>query len=153
MIRRMALRLHIITLLLSVAAMKILGQQSNPSNTDNNRPRIDSIAFHLYTDSLKKGVYNYINVDGRESSGRWWPLTAPDIKFSSDYGHFEGNNLIIDSSCHQKMVNITAIYNRNPALRKTITVYIKTLPDNEKLKTREQIMEEISGKKKKKKKG
>ena len=29
-----------------------------------NAQKVDSIYFHLYTDSLKKGTYNYINVDG-----------------------------------------------------------------------------------------
>ena len=32
--------------------------------------KVDSIYFHLYTDSLKKGVYNYINVDARLQNGR-----------------------------------------------------------------------------------
>ncbi len=35
---------------------------------------IDSIYFHLYTDSLKKEVHNYINVDGLLQNGRYLPL-------------------------------------------------------------------------------
>ena len=38
--------------------------------------KIDSISFHLYTDSLKKGQHNYINVDGKLSNGQWQPLTV-----------------------------------------------------------------------------
>ena len=30
---------------------------------------LDSIFFNLYTDSLKKGTYNYINVDGQFTDG------------------------------------------------------------------------------------
>ena len=149
----MALRSNLLILLLSFISLRGVAQQKDANQSDSKSPKIDSIAFHLYTDSLKKGVFNYINVDGLQSSGQWMPLTSRDIRFSCDYGRFEGNNLIIDSSCSQKMVNITAVYNRNPSLRKTITVYIKTLPDNEKLKTKEQILEEMSGKKKKRKKG
>ncbi|WP_052273319.1 hypothetical protein [Flavihumibacter solisilvae] len=149
----MPLRSSILMLLLSFYFYHSIAQQKHAGQADNNTQKIDSIAFHLYTDSLKKGVYNYINVDGLQSSGRWIPLTAQDIRLSCDYGRFEGNNLIIDSSCGRKMVNITAVYNRNPSLSKSITVYIKTLPDNEQLKTKEQILEEMSGKKKKRKKG
>ena len=149
----MALRLNLLILLLSFTALHCAAQRKDSDQPENDKQKIDSIAFHLYTDSLKKGVYNYINVDGLQSSGLWMPLTSREIRLSCDYGRFEGNNLIIDSSCSQKMVNITAVYNRNPSLRKTITVYIKTLPDNEQLKTKEQILEEMSGKKKKRRKG
>ena len=45
--------------------------------------KIDSISFHLYTDSLKKGQHNYINVDGKLSNGHWQPLTSKEIQFSS----------------------------------------------------------------------
>ena len=37
--------------------------------------KVDSIYFNLYTDSLKKQVHNYINVDGKFSNGSWLPLT------------------------------------------------------------------------------
>lgn len=43
--------------------------------------KIDSIYFHLYTDSLKKGFYNYINVDGKMSDGSWTPLDSTQILF------------------------------------------------------------------------
>jgi hypothetical protein len=55
--------------------------------------QVDSIYFHLYTDSLKKGVHNYINVDGKLSNGHWLPLTNKEIEFSSSTGKFEGNSL------------------------------------------------------------
>ncbi len=53
--------------------------------------KVDSIYFHLYTDSLKKGQHNYINVDGKLSNGRWQPLTSKDIQFSCSSASFEGN--------------------------------------------------------------
>ena len=54
--------------------------------------KVDSIFFHLYTDSLKKGTYNYINVDGKLDNGRWLPLTAKEIDFTATAGNFEGNS-------------------------------------------------------------
>ncbi|MCZ2222297.1 MAG: hypothetical protein LC122_01510, partial [Chitinophagales bacterium] len=47
---------------------------------------IQDIFFHLYTDSLKKEVYNYINVDGKLSNGKFIPLDSSQIIFESNYG-------------------------------------------------------------------
>ncbi|ULQ53582.1 hypothetical protein [Flavihumibacter fluvii] len=94
---------------------------------------IDTIAFHLYTDSLKKGVHNYINVDGQPFGGKWVPLTGKDLDFSSTSGSFEGNNLIIDRNFRGEKVTITATYKRNPKLSLTTTLFIKVNEDNESL--------------------
>jgi len=90
---------------------------------------IDSIAFHLYTDSLKKGVHNYINVDGLQAGGRWLPLTDKDLRFTSNAGNFEGNNLVIDRNFTGAKVVVTATYIRNVKLSITTTIYIKILDD------------------------
>ena len=42
----------------------------------SQKQKVDSIYFHLYTDSLKKGFFNYINVDGKMSDGNWQPLDS-----------------------------------------------------------------------------
>ena len=87
--------------------------------------QVDSIAFHLYTDSLKKGTYNYINVDGKLSNGHYLPLTEKQIKFESNTGHWEGNSLVIDSGYKGDSVIITATLKERPSLFKVITIYIK----------------------------
>ena len=109
---------------------------------------VDSIYFNLYTDSLKKQVHNYINIDGKYSNGRWLPLTDKDILFSSSEGKFEGNSLILDSSCSAKKVTIKAVLKSNPAIWREVTVYIKTSPDNERLKTLEEVMQPSSPRRK-----
>lgn len=101
---------------------------------------IDSIYFHLYTDSLKKGVHNYINVDGKLSNGQWRPLTAKDIIFTSSFGNFEGNSLIIDTSFKGEKVSVKAVYKSNPALWREVTIYIKKIESTEGLKTLEEVM-------------
>ena len=60
--------------------------------------KLDSLYFNLYTDSLKKGTFNYINVDGRFSDGRYLPLTTKELIFTCDAGKFEGNSLYLDTS-------------------------------------------------------
>lgn len=104
------------------------------------KPVYDSIAFHLYTDSLKRNVHNYINVDGRLPGAGWLPLTKDQIVFSSAQGRFEGNSLIIDNNFKGDSVVITATDKRNQKLSQTITIYIKTVPDNEQLKTVDEVI-------------
>lgn len=102
--------------------------------------KVDSIFFNLYTDSLKKQVHNYINIDGKLSNGTWLPLTEKDILFSSSAGKFEGNSLILDSCFTEKKVTIKAVLKSNPAIWREVTVYLKTTADNERLKTMDEVL-------------
>jgi hypothetical protein len=102
--------------------------------------RIDSIFFHLYTDSLKKGQHNYINVDGKLSNGQWQPLTSQDIQFSSSAGKFEGNELIVPSNFKPEKITVKAVLKSNPAIWKETTIWVKKIPDPERLPTTEEIL-------------
>lgn len=102
--------------------------------------KIDSIYVNLYTDSLKKGTYNYINVDGLCSNGRYMPLDSSDITFTASAGKFYGNNLWIDPDFADEKVSITVALKTNPALHKEFEIYIKKKPDNEVLRTAEDIL-------------
>ena len=112
--------------------------------------KIDSIYFHPYTDSLKKGTYNYINLDGKLSDGRWLPMTPKEVDFTSSAGKFSGNSLFIDSSFKGAKVTVKAVLKENPTMWKEMTFYIKTVIPNEKLKTTDELMEEWKKKAKKK---
>ena len=106
--------------------------------------KVDSIYFNLYTDSLKKGVHNYINVDGKCNNGQWLPLTQKEIQFSASAGRFEGNSLILDTGFEEKSVKVKAVLKDNPQIQKEITIYIKTGPEKEKVKTMEEVMRKKS---------
>lgn len=101
--------------------------------------KVDSIYFHLYTDSLKKGQHNYINVDGKLSNGRWMPLTSKDILFTCTVASFEGNELIIPTDFKEEKVTVKAVLKSNPSVWLEKTIWIKTKPDGP-LPTREEIM-------------
>jgi hypothetical protein len=101
---------------------------------------LDSIFFNLYTDSLKKGTYNYINVEGHFSDGTYLPLRNKELKFTSTGGKFNGNSLFIDSSFIDDKVTVKAVVIRNPKMAKQIDIYIKKAPDNEKLPTMDEVM-------------
>ena len=102
---------------------------------------IDSIYVHLYTDSLKKGTYNYINIDGKLTNGRFLPLDTTELTFSSSDGNFSGNNLWIAPDFNKDKVSIKTALKSNPVIFKEFTMYIKKTPDG-KLKTLDDIMNE-----------
>lgn len=112
--------------------------------------KVDSLFFNLYTDSLKKGVYNYINVDAKLANGTWLPLTEKELLFSSSAGSFERNNLIIDTGFKGETVTIKVVLKADPAVRKEITVYIKKYLVEEKLPTAGDLTKPRQGGKNKK---
>ncbi len=116
-----------------------------------NAQKVDSIFFHLYTDSLKKGTHNYINVDGKLSNSRWLPLTEKEIKFSCSYGKFSGNELVLPANPSEEKVLIRAELKTNPQIWKEITVWIKKIPDNERLPSKDDVLDPRDRPKNKKK--
>lgn len=109
--------------------------------------KVDSIFFHLYTDSLKKGFYNYINIDGKLSTGSWTPLDSTHITLISNTGFFKGNDLFIDSSYKGGTVTVKAILKNNPAIWKETTIYIRKRGFDEPLKTNDEIFRDMQKKK------
>jgi hypothetical protein len=105
--------------------------------------KVDSLFFNLYTDSLKKGFYNYINVDAHMSDGSWRPLDSSFLKFSSNGGHFRGNDLFIDSSYTGETVHVKAVLRSNPQVSRETTIYIRKRPFTEPLKTNEELLQEM----------
>lgn len=112
--------------------------------------KIESIHFNLYTDSLKKGFYNYISVDGKNTQGHWQPLDSSHIYFSCNTGFFKGNDLFIDSSYVADTVTVKVVLKSNPSIWKETTIYIRKRPFTEPLKTNDEILEEMKVKRKKK---
>ncbi|MET0637552.1 MAG: hypothetical protein ABWZ25_16090 [Chitinophagaceae bacterium] len=91
--------------------------------------QIDSIFFHLYTDSLKKGTHNYINVDGKLSGGRWLPLTSKELVFSANGFRFSGNELIVPVDCPEEKITVRAVLRSTPTVAIEQTIWIKRLPE------------------------
>jgi hypothetical protein len=115
--------------------------------------KVDSIYFHLYTDSLKKGTHNYINVDGKLSNGQWRPLTSKDLQFITNYGEFSGNDLILPDTPKVDKLTVKVILKSNPEIWKEVTIWIKKKPDDEYLPTNQEVLERMKNEGKKKKKG
>ncbi|NOT90591.1 hypothetical protein [Ferruginibacter sp.] len=122
-------------------------------NCSVNAQKIDSIYVHLYTDSLKKGTYNYINVDGLLSNGRYLPLDSSHLNFTASAGKFFGNTLLIDRDFAAEKVEIKVVLKANPALNKEFVIYVKKKPDDENLRTVDEIFNGVQPPKSKRKKG
>jgi hypothetical protein len=104
--------------------------------------KVESIHFNLYTDSLKRGVHNYINVDGKLSTGSFYPLMASEVVFSSSTGRWEGNSIIIDSAYKRDSVVITASLKANPSVSKNVVIYMKKSLYEGEIKTEKELLEE-----------
>lgn len=104
--------------------------------------KVDSIYFNLYTDSLKKGVYNYINVDGKLATGTYLPLMTDEVVFSSSAGKWDGNSLIIGRDSKIDSVIITAVLRNRPEVKKSVTIYVKKIEVEPELKTEKELLEE-----------
>ncbi len=110
--------------------------------------KVDSMFVHLYTDSLKKGTYNYINVDGLLSNGNWQPLDTNHVEFRSSAGKFYGNQLWVAPDFEGDKITIDAILISDRTQHKKFDMYIKRLENPTVLPTEDDI---INTKKKKKK--
>lgn len=113
--------------------------------------KVDAIYFHLYTDSLKKGFYNYINVDGKCADGSWMPLDTTQIKFTATTGRFKGNDLFIDSSYKAETITVKAVLRSNPAIWKEVVIYIRKRGFDEPLKSGDDMLDDMRTKGKRKK--
>lgn len=113
--------------------------------------RIKNIFVNLYTDSLKRGTYNYINVDGLLQSGNYTPLDSTDIIFWASDGKFYGNTLLVDKNFNKEKITIKVTLRDDPALTKEFTMYIKRKPDDEPLKTTDELLRDLRNNSKNKK--
>ena len=91
--------------------------------------KVDALYVHLYTDSLKKGTYNYINVDGLLSTGNYLPLDSTKILFSCPQARFYGNTLFIPANFSEEKVYIKAELREDHNKFKEFIIYIKKAVD------------------------
>lgn len=110
--------------------------------------KIDSIYVNLYTDSLKRGTYNYINVDGLLSNGRYLPLDSTHLIFTASTGKFIGNSLWVAPDFKGRKILLKVVLRTNPVIIKEFEMYIKQLPDGP-LKTEAEVLQGMKPKKRK----
>ncbi len=110
--------------------------------------KIEKIFVNLYTDSLKKGTYNYINIDGQLSNGKYLPLDSTKVLLQCNEAKFVGNSLVIPKDYSLEKVTIKATLKTNPTISEIFDVYIKKAEDPP-LKSTIEVLDSIKKKKKK----
>jgi hypothetical protein len=97
-------------------------------------PFLTNIQFAHYTDSIKRGIHFYLNIEGAFSSGKVFPLDTTRIRFSSSAGTLIGQNVLLDlEDTLIKQIQVTAQYKGDRALRAESFIPVKQAPDDPKL--------------------
>ncbi len=91
--------------------------------------KIEAIYVNLYTDSLKKGTHNYINIDGQLSNGKYLPLDSTKILFTCANAKFAGNSIIIPTDFTFEKVTIKASLKNDIRIFKEFEVWVKKMED------------------------
>jgi hypothetical protein len=87
--------------------------------------KIDSIFFNLYTDSLKKGSWNYINVDAKLSNGKYIPLTSKQLLITTSAGKLDGNSIWLDWDFKAEFINVEIQLKENTLVTRKQTIWVK----------------------------
>ncbi len=106
--------------------------------------KIDSLFFNLYTDSLKKGSWNYINVDAKLSNGKYMPLTAEQLEFKVSAGKLERNTIWLDWTFPYDSVVVEVRLKKEPAVRKSITIWVKKKDEQLNAPVNDSLLQQIN---------
>jgi hypothetical protein len=110
-------------------------------------PRPDTVFFNLYTDSLKPGTRNYINVVAGIGNN-FLPLTSEELIFKADTGRFMGNDWFIEEGFEGDSIRVTVTHRFYPEIQISRIVNIKKGPSSAiRVKTMEEVMDKPRQKK------
>ncbi len=103
-------------------------------------PYVKNIHFNLYTDSLKRDVDFYLNIEGRFSSGKTYPLDAQSVRFQASAGRLRKNILLLPGSdTAVKAIRVKGIFKWDESLADSCVIPVKkqgkevTLPTEKEL--------------------
>lgn len=106
--------------------------------------KIDSLYFNLYTDSLKKGSWNYINVDAKLSNGTYMPLTSEQLNFKVSNGKLQGNSVWIDWGFTDDSVVVEVSLKKDASVRKSIIIWIKKKDEQLNAPVNDSLLQQIN---------
>jgi len=110
--------------------------------TDLLLPYVQSLRFHLFTDSLKRDNPFDLNVEGRFSTGKIYPLDTGMVAFTKmGGGRLNGNLLTVtgDDSATQR-IKVVARLKTDPAISDSIIIPVKIVPDTASLPSEAQLL-------------
>lgn len=104
-------------------------------------PYVKQIRFNLYTDSLKRDVPFYLNVEGHFSSGRIYPLDTKNLQFKASAGTLNKNILLVkkaDTAVHK--VKVCTRFKLDPKLSDSAIIPVKIIQDTADLPTEQELL-------------
>jgi hypothetical protein len=105
-------------------------------------PYVRRMRFNLYTDSIKRNIPFYLNVEGRFSSGRIYPLDTGMIAFSSSAGSLAGSVLTVKNDTSVHRAEVSAWLKADPGMRISVSIPVKIVPDTAAVPTAPQLLRE-----------
>ncbi len=105
-------------------------------------PYLESIHFNLYTDSLKRDVEFYLNMEGHFSSGKIYPLDTVKVRFQASAGELLGNVLLLpesDTAVHD--IQVKGIFKWDAQLADSCLIPVKTQVEDITLPTEQELLD------------
>lgn len=110
---------------------------------------IDSIFFNLYTDSLKKGSWNYINVDAKLSNGKYIPLNEKQLIIKTSDGKLEGNSIWLNWDFKPAFITVEIQLKENKSIIQKKTIWVKKLDLQVNAPVQDSLLQQINNRNKK----
>ena len=111
--------------------------------------KIDSIFFNLYTDSLKKGSWNYINVEGKTADGKYIPLGNQQLIMSATAGKLEGNSIWLDWDFKPENITVEVKLKNAPSITQKTTIWVKKMDLQLNAPVQDSLLQQINNRQKK----
>lgn len=92
-------------------------------------PVLQHISFNMYTDSIKPILNYYVNLEGKFSNGRTFPLDTTFVLIKSDHGSMNGFEWVLPTVHDFEKITFTAQTRFPPFLEATKTLYLKKYID------------------------
>ena len=96
-------------------------------------PHVIGIRFNHYADSIKRDIRFYLNVEGKFSSGKVFPLDTSAVRFAASDGKLLGQDLLLPKNDTVKTVTVEAWYRHNSKMYLRSVIPVKQAPDNDSL--------------------
>lgn len=92
-------------------------------------PTLEDVSVNLYTDSIKPILNYYLNVEGRFSNGRVFPLDTNFVTVTSNEGRMNGLEWILPKDRDFEKVTFIVTNKFRPADSEQVTLYLKKHKD------------------------
>ncbi len=111
--------------------------------------KVDSIFFNLYTDSLKKGSWNYINVDALLDNGKYIPLNHEDLIINTTGGTVKGSSIWLEWDFKQAFITVEVMLKVEPSVKRSMTIWVKKQDLQMNAPVQDSLLQQINNRNKK----